>query len=339
MKPAATLSLDLDDLWAYLRAQGDPNWDMTPSILSLAAERLLPVLRDLDLRLTVFVVGRDLTRPVARAVAAALAEAGHEVASHSLEHHADLASKPPAEIAADLGRTAAMIADLTGKPPNGFRCPSFGVSPPLLALLAREGYRYDASLLPTSLGPLLRVLHRATMSREARRSESHSDLFGGVGRALLPLQPFRWQTSVGPLLELPVTTFPLLRTPFHMSYLHVLGSRSPALARTYFAAALRACRARGVAPSFLLHPTDVLDARDVPALAYFVGMSRPWPDKVAHVRETLERLTREYRVLPLGALARELDGAVLTTRVCKGGSGQRDELRETPPLPGEEDDQ
>lgn len=321
MKPAATLSLDLDDLWAYLRAQGDPDWEAAPSILPIAIERLLPLLRKLGLRITVFVVGRDLERPVARAAAKALADAGYELASHSLEHHADLVARPTEEIAADLTRTAQLIETLTGNPPRGFRCPSFGVSSALLALLARQGYHYDASLLPTSIGPLLRLLHRASMSRESRRKERHAGLFGSVTNAALPLQPFCWQTSEGTLLELPVSTVPLLRTPFHMSYLHVLATRSPALARVYLDIALRACRARGVAPSFLLHPTDVLDARDAPALAYFAGMSRPWPEKLAHVRRTLERFNRDYRVLPLCELAREIDRAELATRVFKGGPG------------------
>lgn len=310
----ATLSLDLDDLWAYLRAHGDPSWEAAPSMLPTAADRLLPLLHELDLTLTVFVVGRDLARPEARAVAAAFADAGHEISSHSFEHRADLAARTEAEIATDLSETATAIAALTGGPPRGFRCPSFGVTPTLLARLVRDGYQYDASLLPTSLGPLLRLLHRASMSKDARQREQHAGMFGGAANALLPLRPFRWQIDGRALLELPISTFPLLRTPFHMSYLHVLGSRSGALARSYFNSALHACGARGITPSFLLHPTDVLDTSDAPSLSYFAGMARPWPEKLAHVRDTLTRLARDFRVLPLGKLADELADTPLQRR-------------------------
>lgn len=310
----ATLSLDLDDLWAYLRAHGDPGWEAAPSMLPAVVDRLLPLLRELDLTVTVFVVGRDLARLEARAVVAAFADAGHEISSHSFEHRADLSARSGEEIATDLSDTSKVIAGLTGTPPRGFRCPSFGVSPTLLACLVRDGYHYDASLLPTSLGPLLRLLHRASMSTDARQREQHAGMFGSAGNALLPLRPFRWQINGRTLLELPISTFPLLRTPFHMSYLHVLASRSGALARSYFNAALHACRVRGITPSFLLHPTDVLDVSDAPPLSYFAGMARPWPRKLALVRDTLTRLGRDFRVLPLGQLADELAGATLQTR-------------------------
>jgi hypothetical protein len=58
-RPAATLSVDLDNLWSYLRAKGDPRWREYPSFLALAIPRLSGLLDEIGVRATVFVVGRD----------------------------------------------------------------------------------------------------------------------------------------------------------------------------------------------------------------------------------------------------------------------------------------
>ncbi|MGH8886145.1 MAG: polysaccharide deacetylase family protein [Egibacteraceae bacterium] len=303
-RPLATLSLDLDDVWAYLRTHGDAGWRDAPTLLPRAVERLICLLDELDLRMTVFVVGRDAQTPAGHEAVSALAAAGHEVASHSFLHRDDLASLEPAQIADDLARTAKAIIAVTGRRPTGFRCPSYGRSPTLLQTLVRQGYAYDASVLPTCLAPLLRLHHRATMSQAARRATGRQrDLFGPAANALLPLSPFCWDTDAGLLLELPITTFPLLRTPIHASYLQALAARSPRAAHAYLRSGLRACRRRGIAPSFLLHPPDVCDDHDVPSLSYLPGMARPWPQKVDVLRRTLTLLADDFQVVPLNQAA------------------------------------
>jgi hypothetical protein len=34
-RPIASVSLDLDDLWTYLRTRGDPSWEQRPSYLPI----------------------------------------------------------------------------------------------------------------------------------------------------------------------------------------------------------------------------------------------------------------------------------------------------------------
>ena len=60
-----------------------------------------------------------------------------------------------------------------------------------------------------------------------------------------------------------------------MSYLIYLGRYSRPLMRSYLRAALAACRAGGVEPSFLLHPLDCLGAEQAPGLEFFPGMDVP----------------------------------------------------------------
>ena len=62
-RPIASLSLDLDNKWAYLRAAGRKDWMDRPGYLPMVIDRIVDVLNDLHLPLTVFIVGRDLVEP------------------------------------------------------------------------------------------------------------------------------------------------------------------------------------------------------------------------------------------------------------------------------------
>ena len=85
-KPLASLSLDLDNLWTYLKTHGDPGWESFPSYLHLVVPRFLELFRQLDLRLTVFVVGQDAAFESNHAVLRSIAEVGHEIGNHSFHH-------------------------------------------------------------------------------------------------------------------------------------------------------------------------------------------------------------------------------------------------------------
>ena len=43
-KPAASLSLDLDNQWSYMKTHGDPGWESLPSYLALVVPRVLDFL-------------------------------------------------------------------------------------------------------------------------------------------------------------------------------------------------------------------------------------------------------------------------------------------------------
>ena len=109
------------------------------------------------------------------------------------------------------------------------------------------------------------------------------------------------------LIEVPVTTMPLLRTPIHMSYLMYLGERSPALAHRYLAVALRLCRWMGVAPSLLLHSHDFVGADDVPAMSFFPGFRLPGEAKLRLVGSVCRPTAARFRRRADGELRRRTD--------------------------------
>ncbi|GLY53088.1 polysaccharide deacetylase family protein [Lentzea sp. NBRC 102530] len=294
MKPVASVSLDLDNLWAYLRTHGDPSWESRPSFLGSAVPRLLDVLGEQRLTTTVFVVGADAERDDGAAAVSSLAAAGHEIANHSFWHQPWLHRFSDEEVEKEVLRAEEAIMAAGAPKPVGFRGPGYSVTPALLDVLRRRGYSYDASVLPTWIGPLARAYH----NRTAGATDGGEDLFGGFGKVRSPNTAFRWR---GGVVELPVTTMPLLRVPIHGAYLLQLHQVSPRLARAYFSSALRLCLLRKVSPSLLLHPTDVLSGAEAPGMEFFPGMAVPGASKVALLGWVLSLLRKHFDVVGTGA--------------------------------------
>lgn len=305
-RPTASVSLDLDNLWAYLKTHGDPAWESRPSFLPTAVPRLLELLGEHRLTTTVFVVGADAEREDGAKAVAEIAAAGHEVANHSFGHEPWLHRYTPDALEAELSRTEDAITAAGAPRPVGFRGPGYSITPALLDLLRRRGYLYDATTLPTWIGPLARAYHyRGTPKAE------RGELFGPWSDGRAPVHPYRW-SDAGDLVELPVTTMPLTRLPIHGSYLLQLHQASPRLARAYFAAALRLCRLRGVQPSLLLHPTDVLDGREAPGMEFFPGMAVPGREKAELLGHVLASMRDRFDVVGTGEHVARLRAAGVT---------------------------
>jgi hypothetical protein len=311
MKPLASLSLDLDNEWSYLKTHGDVQWEALPSYLDVAVPRALAVLRALDLTITFFVVGQDAALDRNRDAISALAQAGHEIGNHSFKHEPWMQRYSEAEVRDELARTEAALADITGSIPVGFRGPGYSLSPTVLEVLVERGYLYDASTLPTVVGPVARAFYFRTSKLDAAQREERADLFGSAAEALRPLSPYRWDVGTEGLVEIPVTTMPGLRVPFHVSYLLYLASRSPALARSYFRTALFTCRAARVSPSILLHPLDLLGGDDVASLSFFPGMAMSGKVKRELVAGFLELLAERYEICTVGEHAASVAGSPL----------------------------
>jgi len=320
--PPATMSVDLDNLWAYMRSYGAEAWRTYPGFLHRAVPRLLDATARLGLRTTMFVVGRDAEQADHRPLLEAITGSGHEIGNHSYDHQPWLHRHPADRIADDIARAEEAIGAATGRRPVGFRGPAFSLSTAVLTTLKNRGYRYDATTFPTVLGPLARAYHRATSRLDAEARRRQDGLFGGVREGLRPLRPYRWDLAGGPLVEVPVTTLPLLRLPVHATYLNFLADRSPGLARAYFRTTLRLCRASRVSPSLLLHATDVLGRDDPEVPAYLPGMRRSAADKGRFLHELLDDYCGAFRVGPLGEFVEGLAGAELplvTPRFAEAG--------------------
>lgn len=300
MKPIASLSLDLDNEWSYIKTHGDPGWESMPSYLDIVVPRVLEILARRGLRITFFIVGQDAALEKNAKALRMIADAGHEIGNHSQRHEPWLHLYSEEELERELAESEAAIEAATGVRPDAFRGPGFSVSETTLRVLHRRGYRYDASTFPTFLGPLARAYYFMTSKLDPEEKRKRAKLFGSVRDGLRPLKPYRWKLPEGELLEMPVTTLPILRVPIHLSYVLYLGTFSPWLARTYFAGALRLCRLTGVEPSILLHPLDFMSGSDVPSLKFFPAMGLDVRQKLERTEHCLTQLQALFDVRSMG---------------------------------------
>jgi peptidoglycan/xylan/chitin deacetylase (PgdA/CDA1 family) len=306
----ATVSLDLDNKWSYLKTHGDESWRDFPSYLDTVVPMALELFAQLDAKATFFVVGQDADLASERTTLRALGESSHEIGNHSYHHEPWLHLKSPEAIRQEMTDSHEAIAKATGREPIGFRGPGFSLSSPTLQALSDLGYEYDCSTLPMFLGPLARRFYfrRSKLGDEERVRRAR--LFGRFTDGFRPIKPYRWDLGGATLVEIPVTTMPFTRLPIHISYLLFISKASDRLARAYFESALGLCRLLGVQPSLLVHPLDLLGFDDTDGLGFFPGMDLEGATKRRRVRVFLEMLRRDFRLISMRDASRAVDGAV-----------------------------
>ncbi len=322
-RPMASVSLDVDNLWSYMKTHGDQGWERRPTYLDRFFPPVLDALDQLGLRITFFCVGVDADREENLAPFQSLTARGHEVGNHSYEHEPWLHLYSREQLVAELTRTEEAVARATGQRPIGFRGPGYSWSPLLLELLVDRGYLYDASTLPTYLGPLARRYYFMTAKLTEEQRRERAGLFGTFRDGLRPVSPYQWRLASGRrLLELPVTTMPGIKVPFHLSYLLYLSRYSEALMVTYLRTALTACRVTGTEPSFLLHPLDLLGGDQVHELAFFPGMDLSGRRKIELFLKVLRILGEHFRLVDMSTHARAIlaRGGLSERAAANGGS-------------------
>jgi peptidoglycan-N-acetylglucosamine deacetylase len=191
-------------------------------VLEHCLPRFLDLFRELGVRATFFVIGRDLARDLeaggrgAQLLRRALAD-GHELANHSYQHAYDLVSWPKERILEDLKACDALLRHL-GASVLGFRAPGYTHDSQLLSVVADLGYRYDSSALPSPPYYAAKLAVMAWMAVRGRRSRSMTRgwrSFLGAGRPRY-ISDFRlWEIpiSVSRYLRLPLIGTTLLAGP------------------------------------------------------------------------------------------------------------------------------
>jgi peptidoglycan-N-acetylglucosamine deacetylase len=313
-KLPASISLDLDDQWSYMKVHGDEGWETFPSYLDVFLPLVLDVLDRLDVKITFFIVGQDAAIRRNHAVLRSIVERGHEVGNHSFHHESWLKTYSREKIEKEIESAEDAILKATGKRTNMFRGPGFSWSADLLEVLQKRNYIFDASILPTYISPLMRKYYFAKSNLSKEEKESRKELFGSWKEGFHSLKPYRWQLSNGKkLLEIPVTTMPVFKIPFHQSYLLYISNVSNGLMKLYLRFSIMLCKITGTSPSYLLHPLDLMGADHVPSLAFFPGMNIKSEKKLQVFETALAMLKKNFDLMPMGAFAKTLEGKSLKT--------------------------
>jgi peptidoglycan-N-acetylglucosamine deacetylase len=307
-KPVASLSLDLDNQWSYMKTHGDAGWEAYPSYFDLVVPRIIELLQDANTKITFFIVGQDAALEKNHAALRQITTAGHEVGNHSFRHEPWLHLYSEAELEQEIDQAEAAIETATGQRPNCFRGPGFSLSRTVIKVLTRRGYACDASTFPTFLGPVARMVYFMTSKLDKADLEQRNQLFGTFKDGLRPLKPYRLQTEAGTLIEIPVTTLPLIKVPMHVSYVLYLSVFSPFLAKLYFRFAIALCKLTGVQLSLLLHPLDFMGVDDnIPEMSFFPAMNLPVSRKLKFMRYIFKTLNEQFTIVTMGEHARAIN--------------------------------
>jgi polysaccharide deacetylase family protein (PEP-CTERM system associated) len=210
-------------------------------------------------------------------VVRAIADAGHEIASHGFWHQA-VTSLNPDSFREDVRSSKRALEDVTGVEVLGYRAPNFSIIPGgewAFDVLLDEGYRYDSSLFPI------------------RRPD--------YGYPAAVRVPHRLQRRGGSLCEFPLATTSILSYPVPAAGGGYLRQFPYAVIRRAF----REASDRSQPATFYIHPWEI--DPDQPRLRVS-GLTR-----VRHYRgldsalQRVERLLAEFRFGTIASYLPELE--------------------------------
>lgn len=299
-RPQVVLTVDLDSLWAVKQVYGIPVSDsdfQNDPFYDLGLARFLDLFEKHGVRASFFAIGRDCEVPSKRDLLRRAAEQGHEIANHSFTHRIGLGNLPAEEIDDEIARANQAIENATGERPTGFRAAGFDASSQVLSAVKRAGMTYDASLLPTRVGGILRGAARFFSRSDKAPPCGKSGHYGSAGISRAPREPYLLDphhphaplASPAPdaLVELPAAVTPTLRLPVHSSVAMAAGW-------LWEKQALRRTIATTETITYLFHAIDLVGGEEIQGLPRGLLARRvfnqPLQKKQAFIEHVLELL-------------------------------------------------
>jgi hypothetical protein len=275
------------------------------------APRLLEIAEDYGIKLTIFVIGRDLEDPAVADQVRAWQQQGHEIANHSYSHNHNLGDRSQESITREVVEAEILIEKTTGTKPKGFAAPAWSLSRRLIRVLIQRGYSYDASLFPSWIKiPMMLKLKLRSPQKSRFSVWKRSDLsanFLGHSKPHRLGDTSLWRSDPNGIWEIPVPTNGFSAIPCYHTMAFFLGKR-------LFQSLLRRCSGRQDFLYYVIHPLDILDPdkdlRDVDGipLSLLERATVPIQKKVDLMRTAFESISSERRVLPLMDAVRLFEG-------------------------------
>jgi hypothetical protein len=226
-----------------------------PRYLDLAAAHSVPT--------TFFMVAASVSTPERKVLLRRMAQAGHEIACHTLTHPKNLGHCDAETLRGETAGAKRMLEDIIGAEVVGFRAPGFFINDRVSHALREAGFRYSSSVNNAIVYNATKLLF--SLGRQLSR---RPNAFYHVepGALLAPGYPYSqhpasfWRRSAnGGLLEIPTSTDALRLIP---SVTFALDLMLPGWVRERF---LRLLIARSSLINIVLHDFEFLQASDFPS--------------------------------------------------------------------------
>lgn len=295
-KPPAFIHVDVDSDRSLGNFYGDRMVTST-AVYDGALPRLLSLFASQNTIATFFICGSDLTEARHRRLVRSLVAAGHEIASHSLSHPNGFIRLPRAKRREEIIKNIDVLRKVTGLTPAGFRAPGYDVDASVIADIARAGHRYDSSLYPSILHPLLKMVLRI-------QRPSVDSGYGPTQNAWARTTIHQWRG----LWELPVSVFPIVRFPFHS---HITSQ----LPDQYLTSGLSLLRFLRRPVVFLFHAVEIVDEQH-DAIALSVRSHPvfrvPFSRRIEHAHTIIRKLQQHFSIRRTDHYIESLDGTIGT---------------------------
>jgi len=302
----AAITSDIDSLEDIYKGRGCTRpAGYTHVEMRMGLEAFDEFLKPYHAKATLFMVGNDFKYPENQVAIRAMAEAGHEIANHTMTHAQGFRLLSPEEKGVELAGMEEWCQNVTGRKPVGFRSPGWNVGDDALPILLKRGYLYDSSVFPTSLMPLLKFMHWYAMRSRGRADRTTMGHLKYLFASPLPYRTskksFAQKGSDG-LIEFPLTITPLFRLPFFATFLVSTGFQ-------LFYASLKSLLAFKRPLQFQFHLSDFVDY-NLPELADQVphdgqglyipqALRLPLDKKLAMFRKVMDALAEHYEFITL----------------------------------------
>jgi hypothetical protein len=308
-KLRATIQVDVDGLDVLLRHHGQPASARERDFIFLSGlSRFLDLFSHWNVKATFFVVGSDLQVPDKLKLLERLVDEGHEVGNHTASHPLSLSSLSLQEQEAEIVRCDELCHKLLGIKPVGFRAPNFDVDENTAAILGEMGYLYDSSVLAMPYGPLLRWCKERVATKVAIKTR----YLGCAAFGLASLHPYPlgsralWRRGDSALIEVPVTTMPYLRLPFHASFNLALNSMG--MGNSLFNIGY-ACAWRTKTPlNYVFHVCELAELGTDKRLGKHWGLALPVEQRVDVADRLIEKIISKYQVMTTKSYVQHMQG-------------------------------
>lgn len=177
---------------------------------------------------TLFVVGEDLFCKEKISLLEYGLINGYEVANHSFTHPIIFKNTNEFSIEREIEMGHLKIENILGVRCAGFRAPNFEISSEVIKILNDMDYIYDCSVFPTPYTNIIRSIKNNGKYRKKnggyladwKYSLSPQDVY--IPETCSPWRRSNKKNRGNMLNELPISVFPITKTPCHASYLLAL---------------------------------------------------------------------------------------------------------------------
>jgi len=297
----AMVQVDLDGLNSVLDCYGSALRDGEPDrIYTDGVERLLGLLKEYNIKATFFLIGKDYEVPYKKRIIKCLVNDGHELANHTYSHPLSFARLSQEAQIAEIDQCSAVIAEVSGKQPLGFRAPGYAITNRVVNYLESHHFAYDASIFPCACSWLIRAWQSLSSP-----SSFEKEKYGASVQIMAPQSPYvpdrerihSRSNTARDIYEIPVSTILHLRLPFHGSYVMLFTRFSLKLGLWYWKSGFGRYHRRKLPYVFVIHPLELTDITCDHRLKAQIGYDTPIETKISLYREIFSTVKDKCKIV------------------------------------------